>query len=141
MRFPGGGTMRWPAKVACGKMSCPHLTAKRASQDQRHLAATSKNRAFCDANTTSDNFFRSLRLAAPQLSQSFFTKSGVYTGPGADAQWLGSQIPDTAPYIEWLAIVCSVMAVLACTGLFSDGVLTSCSSAREAVRHSRSNCP
>ena len=105
--------MRWPAKVACGKMSCPHLTAKRASQDQPHLAATSKNRAFCDANTTSDNFFRSLRLAAPQLSQSFFTKSGVYTGPGADAQWLGSQIPDTAPYIEWLAIVCSVMAVLA----------------------------
>jgi hypothetical protein len=27
-------------------------------------------------------------------------------------EWLGSQIPDTAPYIEWLAIVCSVMALL-----------------------------
>src|SRR5262249_36682810 len=52
--------------------------------------------AFCDANTTSDNFFRSLRLAAPQLSQSFFT-TRVYIGPGADAQWLGSQIPDMAP--------------------------------------------
>jgi hypothetical protein len=39
-------------------------------------------------------------------------------------EWLGNQIPDTAPYIEWLAIVCSVMAVLFCTVLFSHGVLT-----------------
>jgi len=38
-------------------------------------------------------------------------------------EWLGSQIPDTAPYIEWLAIVCSLMAVLFCTVLFSHGVL------------------
>ena len=39
-------------------------------------------------------------------------------------EWLGSQIPDTAPYIEWLAIACSVMAVLFCAVLCSHGVLT-----------------
>jgi hypothetical protein len=38
---------------------------------------------------------------------------------------LGSQTPDTALYIEWLAIVCSiVVAVLLCAVLFSNGVLT-----------------
>jgi hypothetical protein len=38
---------------------------------------------------------------------------------------LESQIPDTAPYIEWLAIVCSiVVAALCCAVLFSNGVLT-----------------
>jgi hypothetical protein len=25
---------------------------------------------------------------------------------------LGSQIPDTAPYIEWLAIVCSIVVAV-----------------------------
>src|SRR5262249_59884428 len=34
-------------------------------------------------------------------------------------EWLGSQIPDTAPYIEWLAIVCSVMAVFFFASPFS----------------------
>jgi hypothetical protein len=38
---------------------------------------------------------------------------------------LGSQIPDTAPYIESPAIVCSiVVAALFCAVLFSNGVLT-----------------
>jgi hypothetical protein len=37
----------------------------------------------------------------------------------------GSEIPDTAPYVEWLAIVGSiVVAVLLCAVLFSNGVLT-----------------
>ena len=34
---------------------------------------------------------------------------------------LESQIPDTAPYIEWLAIVCAlVVVVLFCAVLFSN---------------------
>jgi hypothetical protein len=38
---------------------------------------------------------------------------------------LGSQIPDTAPCIEWLAIVCSIVgAGLFCAVLFSNVVLT-----------------
>jgi hypothetical protein len=37
----------------------------------------------------------------------------------------GSEIPDTAPYTEWLAIVCSIaVAALFCAALFSNGVLT-----------------
>jgi hypothetical protein len=40
-------------------------------------------------------------------------------------QSLESQIPDTTPYTEWLAIVCSIiMAALCCAVLFSNGVLT-----------------
>jgi hypothetical protein len=36
---------------------------------------------------------------------------------------LGREIPDTAPYTEWLAIVGSiVVAVLVCAVLFSNGV-------------------
>jgi hypothetical protein len=38
---------------------------------------------------------------------------------------LESQIPDTAPYIEWLAIVGSiVVAVVVCAVLFSNGIPT-----------------
>jgi len=38
---------------------------------------------------------------------------------------LRSEIPDTAPFTEWLAIVCSiVMAALFCAAMFSKGVLT-----------------
>jgi hypothetical protein len=37
----------------------------------------------------------------------------------------GSEIPDTAPYVEWLAIVGSIVAaVLLCAVLFPNGVLT-----------------
>jgi hypothetical protein len=38
---------------------------------------------------------------------------------------LGHEIPDTAPYAEWLAIVGSILvAVLVCAVLFSNGVLS-----------------
>ena len=37
----------------------------------------------------------------------------------------GNEIPDTAPYMEWLAIVGSILvAVLVCAVLFSNGILT-----------------
>jgi hypothetical protein len=114
MRFQAEGRCARRLKFVCDlwRTSSPHLAASRASQDPPYLAATSKNRAFCDGNTTSDNFFRSLRLDAPQLSQFFFTKQECTQDPVPMHEWLGSQIPDTAPYIEWLAIVCSVMALL-----------------------------
>jgi hypothetical protein len=80
---------------------------------------------FCDRNTTLYDFSRSSRLAAPQLSQSFFMKQEWTQDPVPMRESLGSQIPDTAPYIEWLAIVCSiVVAALFCAVLFSNGVLT-----------------
>src|SRR6516225_8045597 len=72
------------------------------------FTSTSKNRAFCGANTTSDNFFGSVRLAAPQLSQSFSTKPEGTQDPVPMHEWSGSQIPDMAAYIEWLAIVGSL---------------------------------
>jgi len=38
---------------------------------------------------------------------------------------LGNEIPDTAPYTEWLALVGSiVVAALVCAVLFSNGILT-----------------
>ena len=38
---------------------------------------------------------------------------------------LGNEIPDTAPYTEWLALVGSiVVAVLVCAVLLSNGILT-----------------
>jgi hypothetical protein len=38
---------------------------------------------------------------------------------------LESQIPDTAPYIEWLAMAGSIIvAVLFCAALFSNSILT-----------------
>ena len=38
---------------------------------------------------------------------------------------LGNEIPDTAPYTEWLALVGSiVVAVVVCAVLFSNGILT-----------------
>jgi len=37
----------------------------------------------------------------------------------------GNELPDTAPYTEWLAIVGSIVAaVLVCAVLFSNGILT-----------------
>jgi hypothetical protein len=37
----------------------------------------------------------------------------------------GNEIPDTAPYTEWLAIVGSIIvAFLVCAVLFSNGILT-----------------
>jgi hypothetical protein len=44
---------------------------------------------------------------------------------GAMRESFGNEIPDTAPYTEWLAIVGSiVVAVLVCAVLFSNGILT-----------------
>jgi hypothetical protein len=44
---------------------------------------------------------------------------------GAMRESLGNEIPDTAPYTEWLAIVGSILvAVLVCAVLFSNGILT-----------------
>jgi hypothetical protein len=38
---------------------------------------------------------------------------------------LGNEIPDTAPYTEWLALVGSILvAVLVCAVLLSNGILT-----------------
>ena len=44
---------------------------------------------------------------------------------GAMRESLANEIPDTAPYTEWLAIVGSIIAaVLVCAVLFSNGILT-----------------
>jgi hypothetical protein len=44
---------------------------------------------------------------------------------GAMRESLGNEIPDTAPYTEWLAIVGSIIvAVVVCAVLFSNGILT-----------------
>ena len=68
---------------------------------------------FCDRNTTLDDFLEARVLLlhnCPNLS----SQTEVDTGT-----------PDTAPYIEWLAIVCAiVVAVMFCAVLFSNGVLT-----------------
>jgi hypothetical protein len=76
-------------------------------------------------NTTTYEFFKSSRLAAPQMSQSFFITHEWTQEPLPMRESLESQIPDTAPHIEWLAFVCAiVVAVLFCAVLFSTGVLT-----------------
>jgi hypothetical protein len=41
---------------------------------RRLISRTVRYRPSCDRNTTADDFFRNSRPAAPQLSQSFFTK-------------------------------------------------------------------
>jgi hypothetical protein len=76
--------------------------------------------------------FRNLRSRAPQLSQFFCTKQSrtgrwhkLVRRDGAMRELLGREIPDTAPYTEWLAIVGSILvAVLVCAVLFSNGVLS-----------------
>ena len=66
------------------------------------------------------------------MSEFFFTKQS-WDREMADLRskgWCmressGNEIPDTAPYTEWLAIVGSiVVAVLVCAVLFSNGILT-----------------
>jgi hypothetical protein len=94
-------------------------------QEALDIFRAPRYRPSCDTNTTIDDFFRSSRPNAPQLSQSFFTKKVWTQDPVPMRKSLGSQIPDTAPYIEWLAIVCSiVVAGLFCAVLFSNVVLT-----------------
>ena len=46
-------------------------------------------------------------------------------GDGAMRVSSGNEIPDTASYTEWLAIVGPILvAVLVCAVLFSNGILT-----------------
>jgi len=70
---------------------------------------------------------------APQLPRIFPTQAATGTGDGitdhrtggAMREILESEIPDTAPYKEWLGIVGSMLvAVLICAVLFAGGVLT-----------------
>jgi hypothetical protein len=66
------------------------------------------------------------------LSQFFFTKQSrdremadSRSKGWAMRESLRNEIPDTAPYTEWLAIVGSIVAaVLVCAALFSNGILT-----------------
>ena len=125
-RLKSVGRCAGPAKVLCGKTSSRHLTAKRASQDPPHLAATSKNGHSVTQILHPTTFLEACVLLLYNClnlsSQNRCTR--CTKDPVPMHEWLGSQIPDTAPYIEWLAIVCSVMGVLFCTVLFSHGVLT-----------------
>ena len=65
---------------------------------------------------------------APQLPRIFPAQTSAGTGDGitdhrtggAMREILESEIPDTAPYKEWLGLVCSmVAAVLICALLFA----------------------
>src|SRR5262249_2157213 len=72
---------------APGRPIKAQLAGRRLHQPWQTLEAldifsgAARFRPFCDGNTTSNNFFRSLRLAAPQLSQSFFTKQECTRDP------------------------------------------------------------
>jgi hypothetical protein len=53
------------------------------------------------------------------------TGSNETNGVVAMREHLGNEIPDTAPYREWLAIIGSlVVAFLVCAFLFSEAFLT-----------------
>jgi hypothetical protein len=106
-RYPNG-VRPWPLSKCRRRLM---------SFERRALSAS------CDRNGTIDHFVRDSRPAAPQLSQSFFTRSGVDTGPAPMPKSLRNQIPDTAPCIEWLAIVCSIVGGRFCAVLFSNVVL------------------
>jgi hypothetical protein len=77
--------------------------------------------------------FSKIASDAPQLPPIFPTQARVGTGDGITVHRTGgamreifeSEIPDTAPYKEWLGIVGSMLvAVLICAVLFAGGVLT-----------------
>jgi hypothetical protein len=77
--------------------------------------------------------FSTIASGAPQLPPIFPTQTFSGTGDGitdhrtggAMRDILESEIPDTAPYKEWLGIVGSMLvAVLICAVLFAGGVLT-----------------
>src|SRR5260370_34005103 len=50
------------------------------------LSGAERCRPFCDRNTTRDEFFKSSRLAALQLSQFFFTKQFLFTKQSRDRE-------------------------------------------------------
>jgi len=77
--------------------------------------------------------FSTMLADAPQLPRIFPAQAFAGTGGGitdhrtggAMREILESEIPDTAPYKEWLGIVGSMLvAVLICAVLFAGGVLT-----------------
>jgi hypothetical protein len=77
--------------------------------------------------------FSKIAPDAPQLPPIFPTQAPAGTGDGitivkrggAMRDILEREIPDTAPYKEWLGIVGSMLvAVLICAVLFAGGVLT-----------------
>jgi len=77
--------------------------------------------------------FLEARVSCSTIVRIFLHKTGAGQGDGrlkvevgaAMLESLGNEIPDTAPYTEWLAIVGSiVVAVLVCAVLFSNGILT-----------------
>ena len=69
--------------------------------------------------------FQEFASCCSTIVQISLHKNGMDTGPVPMRESLESQIPDTAAYTEWLAIVCSiVVAALFCAVLFSNGALT-----------------
>ena len=79
---------------------------------------------FCDRNTTLDDFLEA-RVLLLHNCPNFSSQNRTGHREQQMRESLESQIPDTTPYIEWLAIVCSiVVAALFCAVLFSNGALT-----------------
>jgi hypothetical protein len=77
---------------------------------------------FCDRNTTLDDFLEARVLLLHNCPNFSSQKRNGYR-PVPMRESLESQIPDTAAYTEWLAIVCSiVVAALFCAVLFSNGL-------------------
>src|SRR5262245_42341305 len=67
--------------------------------------------------------FQNLASCCSTIVRMFLQKTQHDTGSGIMRQSLHSQIPDTTPYMEWLAIVCPIMmAGLFCAVLFSNVV-------------------
>src|SRR5260221_1987653 len=67
--------------------------------------------------------FQEFASCCSTIVQISLHKNGMDTGRCQMRESLESQIPDTAAYTEWLAIVCSiVVAALFCAVLFSNGL-------------------
>jgi hypothetical protein len=67
----GGTTAAWRSRRARSTRGC---SAAIEQSTRRLISRAARYRSSCDRNTTADDFFRNSRPAAPQLSQSFFTK-------------------------------------------------------------------
>jgi hypothetical protein len=102
-----------------------------SSAIQRYVSFSCKEdlalqvQSFCDRNTTLGEFLEACVLPLHNCPNASSKDTTRIKGAVTMRQSLESQIPDTTPYTEWLAIVCSViMAALCCAVLFSNGVLT-----------------
>jgi hypothetical protein len=60
----------------------------------------------------STTFFSGSRPCCSTIVPIFVHKRDWNPRPGADAQSSGRQIPDTAPCLPWLAIVCSIVVAV-----------------------------